>query len=930
MLSASINRSIDSRKDIWGPADAPHILVDLLRHRALHQPDRIAFTFLADGETEAGFFTHASLDTRARAIGAWLSSNSSPGDRALLLLPSGLDFVAGFFGCLYAGLIAVPAYPLDPARLARTFSRLQTIVDDCQPVVALTDAASLRAIEGLIPGNPSLKPLRWIAAETVADELAENWRYSRQDPGAVAVIQYTSGSTKAPRGVMVSHRNALENMEMFRVTYDYSNESTFVGWLPLAHDLGLFGHVVLPLYVGALSVLITPEAFIRSPSRWIKVMARYNRVATHAPNFAYGLAAKRSTAQELAGLDLSVLHTASLGGEPIRLETIELCTSSFERCGFRRDSFVGSYGLAEATLLVSAARDPQVLRLNPAELERNRIVQEPDRKAPARVLVSVGPPTAGQKIAIVDIHTAAECPPGHVGEVWVSGPNIALGYWNKPTDTDDTFRAYIMDTQEGPFLRTGDLGFLNNGELFITGRLKDLIILSGRNHYPQDFEFTVENCDKALRPGCTAAFSIETGTEERLVVVQELRDPNQSGLPEIIAKIKSALFRDHGVSPYAVLLVPAGVVPKTSSGKIQRQACRASYLSASLGAIHQSLDSTRTGDPMIAPRTAAEKTLAGIWSVALNLDSSAIGVHDSFFDLGGDSIAAISCIAQICDAFHLPDVPPEIFLYAPTVSQMAKELTDPEPPAARTTQILPIQPNGSGMPLVIVSPGIECRRIAGSLDPDHPVLGIRGAALAHRAVRPSVDDLAAEYVDALRNFRPQGPYALCGWCSAGVIAFEMARLLENHGEQVAFVAMLDARGIYCPPMPLPRRLFVRSWRFAQRIEHFLARVARSGPRVIHRAAASRFRAVLDTRILLDALRAWSPQPWSGRILHLWAAERPSGRFRDLEFEWGNLTPNGVLVEVPGDHLTMLHPPNVDTLAQVLAAEFDRHQSRGTR
>src|SRR5579864_5791767 len=401
-----LSTSSPSEHPSWGSADIPHTLLDLLRHRALHQPHRVAFTFLAGGETEAGSFTHASLDTRARAIGAWLSSISSPGDRALLLFPSGLDFVAGFFGCLYAGLAAVPAYPLDPSRLARTIARLETIADDCQPVVALTDGASIRAIQNLLPDHPSLSRPRWIATESIPDRLAESWQPPLNDPNVLAIIQYTSGSTRAPRGVMLSHRNVIENQEDLWMALDSSQEITFLGWVPLAHDLGLLSHVVLPLYVGALGVLMTPEAFIQNPSRWMKAVARYPHVSTHAPNFAWELVARRIAAEELADLDLSSLHTADLGGEPVRMKTLDRFAATFAPCGFRRERFVAAYGLAEATLLVSCSRNPRVLRLNASELEHNRVVQELRQEAPARSIVSVGLPTPRQKVAIVDPHTA--------------------------------------------------------------------------------------------------------------------------------------------------------------------------------------------------------------------------------------------------------------------------------------------------------------------------------------------------------------------------------------------------------------------------------------------------------------------------------------------------------------------------------------------
>lgn len=931
----SRNRIVDSSfaEERWD-GELPTTLVALLRARAALQPDRVAFTFLADGENEAGSLTHAALDTRARAIGASLASDFLPSERAILLCPASLDFIAGFFGCLYAGMTVVPAYPLDSSRLDRTVSRLESIIEDCHPVVALTDGASLRAIEHLFQDHPTLARLRWIAIETVPDQLAENWQDRSGDPETLAVIQYTSGSTRAPRGVMLSHRNVLANRDAARFTYGYTHLNTFVGWVPLAHDMGLFSLVVHPLYLGALSILMPPEAFIQNPSVWMKTVARYPDAVTPAPNFAWELIARRTTPQERESLDLSSLHTASFGGEPIRAETLDRFAAAFESCGFRPERFVTGYGLAEATLLVSITRNPRILRIHTSALERNHAIEETDDSSPSRRLVSVGRPAPGRTVVIVDPSAGTVSSPGQVGEIWVSGANVGMGYWNKPAETELTFRAFIKDTQEGPFLRTGDLGFLDRGELFVTGRLKDVIILHGRNYYPQDLEFTVENCDKALRRGCTAAFAVENGLEERLVVVQELRDSNRTGIAKIIAKIKSALFQEHGVTPHEVVLVAAGSVPKTSSGKVRRRDCRARYLSGTLPAIQDVADQSGIADAVVPPRTAAEKTLAVIWSQALNVDRAAIGVHESFLDLGGDSLAAVNCLAQICAAFNLADVPPEIFLYAPTLAQMAKELTEPKSPAERLTEILPIRQGGSGVPLVIVAPGLECRSLAQRLDPRHPVLAVRGAPLQHRAPPPSLVEIAAEYAHALRQFHPRGPYALCGWCGAGVVALEMARCLENDGEEVAFVAMFDARGVYLPPMPRHRRLFVRSWRFAQRLGYFAKTAARSGVRSIVRAGTSRLRHIVDVAarrsrndVFIEALRAWSPDPWSGRILHIWAAGRPRGRFRNVEFEWGDLAPNGVFFEVTGDHLSMLHAPNVDAVAQILASEFELPETK---
>lgn len=925
------NSKLDSH--MRSPLITPRTLVELLERRAAEQPDNVAFRLLAAGETITDSLTHARLDLRARAVGWELSCLAGPGERAIILCPSGLDFVTVFFGCLYAGLIAVPAYPLDSTRLRRTTARLETIIDDAGPVVALADRVSLEQINRLAEDHPALARVRWVAIESISDESAGKWRRPDQDPDAVAVIQYTSGSTKNPRGVMLTHRNVIENQDVFRSTFGYSHETTFVGWVPLAHDLGLFSHVVLPLYSGALSVLMTPEAFIQSPSRWMKAVGSYSNAATHAPNFAYELSAKRFTPEELASLDLSGLHTADLGGEPVRTETLESFERIFGPCGFRRESFVAAYGLAEATLLVSSARNPRVMRVSPAELQRGRVILETRDGAPVRSLVSVGRPTPGQKIAIVDPERATGCPPGKVGEIWVSGPNIGAGYWRKPEDTAQTFRAFIKDTQEGPFLRTGDLGFLDEGELFVTGRLKDVIILHGRNHYPQDFEFTAERCDPAFRPGCAAAFSVETGTAEELVVVQELRDRNQTGLDALIRKIRRALFEEHGIKAHAIILVPGGSVPKTSSGKIQRQACRTAYLSGDLNVIHAGVDQRRQNKP-VPPGTPHEKMLAGIWSQALNVEAESIGSDDSFFDLGGDSLAAIGCVAHIRATFHLEDFSPEMFLYAPTLAQMARELT--RNPQDRRTEIIPIQPRGNGMPLVIVTPGMECRSIARHLGPDHPVLGVRGADLGRQTPAPSLKEIAVEYADALLQSVPHGPYALCGWCGAGVVALEMARELEQRGENVAFVAIFDGRGIYYPPMPKSRGAFIRAWRFWQNSYFVTRRLFRDGVPILRRAMKTRRKqmahAILrvlralppdHADVFTQCLLTWSPVPWSGRVLHLWAMDRPQGRYRDLDFEWGALTPNNAFFEVPGDHLSILHEPRVSAVARIIEGELDR-------
>jgi acyl-CoA synthetase (AMP-forming)/AMP-acid ligase II/thioesterase domain-containing protein len=897
-------------------------LVSLLRHRAIDQPDRLAFRFLTDGEPQdATTLTHAALDTRARAIGAWLNSIAAPGERALLLYPSSLEFISAFFGCLYAGFTAVPAYPLDPARLQRTVSRLRTIIEDAKPIVALTTAASLRLIEDMIPEHPELKGIRWIATETIPQALAADWRDPAVEAEQLTVLQYTSGSTTAPRGVMLSHRNVLENVRMMQEEIGYSDKTTVVSWVPLAHDLGLFGHVVLPLYVGAPSILMSPEAFLQKPARWLRAISQYENVGNGAPNFAYELCVRRTTAEDREGLDLSSWHTADDGGEPIRPDTIDRFVAAFGPCGFRRETFVGGYGLAEATVFISQSRNPRVLRVRQAELKQNRIVVEDSRnEATGHSFVSLGLAPAGQRLAIVDPDTHRACGSGHVGEVWYSGTNVGLGYWTRPEETERTFHAVLKDTGEGPFLRTGDLGFLHNGELFVTGRLKDMIILRGRNYYPQDFELTVEASHKALRPGCTAAFSIETEVGERLVIVQELRDSNQTGLTEIIQTIRRVVFEEHEVAAHVVVLVHAGNIPKTSSGKLQRHACRAAYLAGGLNVIEQStLEGALPNRERAAPRTPNEKKIAAIWSAALGVET--VGIHDSFFDLGGDSLTALRCLTEICAALGLEQISPAIFLYAPTVAQMAEALSHPERPSAQSVEVLPIQPDGGGVPLVLVAPGMECRSLARHLGSDRPVLGIQVPSLEHVPRGQTIEQIAQACTGALRRYRPQGPYALAGWCGAGIVALEMARQLEQSGAQVAFVALFDAREILSPRRFLPRLSFLAS------------RAARQGPQVLRKAVMTRVTHARDAAgrarnglppshadSFDQALRSWRPSPWSGRVLHLWAAECPSG---GQKLAWTRLSPQSEFHDVPGDHLSMLHEPNVATVADILTSALDR-------
>lgn len=558
-------------------------LVDLLRFRALHQPKQRAYTFLINGETEELHLTYEELDRQAKTIGALLQELGAAGERALLLYPPGLEYIVAFFGCLYAGVVAVPAYP---PRRNRPLSRLQAMVADAQAVVALTSTSILSDVEKRFSQAPDLEALRWLNTDDVTSDLAEAWREPLVTSDTLAFLQYTSGSTAAPKGVMLSHSNLLHNERMVRMAFEHTAQSIVVGWLPLYHDMGLIGITLQPLYVGVPCILMSPAAFLQKPFRWLRAISHYKATTSGGPNFAYDLCVRKITPEQQATLNLSSWSLAFNGSEPVRQETLERFTAIFAPCGFRREAFYPCYGLAEATLFVSGgakAAPPVVHTVQSAAFEHNQVVTAPIELKATQTLVGCGQSWLDQKIVIVDPESVTRCPPGRVGEIWVSGSSIAQGYWNRCEETKHTFQAYLADTGEGPFLRTGDLGFLQNSELFVTGRLKDLIVIRGHNHYPQDIELTVEQSHAMLRQGCGAAFAVEVEGKERLVVVQEVEPRRRTlDLEEVIGDIRQAVTENHDLHIHAVLLLKPGSIPRTSSGKIRRSACRIGFLSQSL------------------------------------------------------------------------------------------------------------------------------------------------------------------------------------------------------------------------------------------------------------------------------------------------------------------------------------------------------------
>ncbi|ATL31769.1 fatty acyl-AMP ligase [Streptomyces formicae] len=571
-------------------------MVDVLASQAAAHPARTAFRFLATGDVDdagAGVadVSYAALDRRSRAIGAALHERGLAGARAILLHPPGLEFIAAYLGCLAAATVAVPGLPPQGRVLkARAVSRIRRMIADADARVILATKPVIAALDAISEHLPELDEITCVATEDIPDEAGGSWRASDLTADSIAFLQYTSGSTSAPRGVMVTHGNLMDNQVVLsrgmghtpEIVEEYGGE-LYVSWLPLYHDLGLIAPVLNNLYLGGTSTLFSPLHFLQKPERWLTALSRYRPHTSGGPNFAYELCLRDATPELLGRLDLSRWRVALNAAEPLRAGTLRRFAETFAPAGFRPGALHPGYGLAEATLMVSGGPVGQEPRTAPAG----------DGAAADGEWVSCGPPGAGLTVVIADAARRAECPEGEVGEVWVAGASVTQGYWRNARATREVFGASLADGRGG-FLRTGDLGFMRDGELYVTGRQKDLLVIDGRNHYPQDIELTVESAHPAVRAGCVAAFSVadegDATAGERPVVVAEVAAADASAVGagwhgEAEAAIRGAIGRAHGLALAAVVLIEPGTVPKTSSGKIQRAAARAAYLGGTLAAV---------------------------------------------------------------------------------------------------------------------------------------------------------------------------------------------------------------------------------------------------------------------------------------------------------------------------------------------------------
>ncbi len=667
-----------------GTSEACASLIRRLRAHAKERSDAIAFATLADGQSPQATLTYEQLDRRARAIAVHLQNQGLAGGRVVLAYPPGLEFIAAYFGVLYAGGVAVPSCP--PRR--RTIGQFLALTADCRATLALSTADAISQFQAI---GKVAAAVSWCATDQLGEADADRWVDCDPLPDALAMIQYTSGSTCRPKGVMLTHSNLLENTRAISEAFGIRSDSGGVSWLPAYHDMGLVGGVLVPMFNGITNILLAPSMFVRDPFQWLRAISVSRATSSGGPNFAYDLCVRRISASQRAELDLSSWSLAFVGAEPVQPDVLARFAEAFGPCGFRPASFYPCYGLAEATLMVTgpkAGAGAVVKAFDAEALGRGcavpvpEIGADPSRLRPARRLVGCGEPVKALRVVIA--HADAPVPAERVGEIWVSGSSVSQGYWGEPFTSATKFHGRLADSGEGPFLRTGDLGFLHEGQLFITGRVDDLIIVRGVNHHPQDLEATARASHPSLEAGLGVAFALgqaEQAGEVRLVLIHEIGrvGSEATDLAPILDAIRDSVLEEHGIALDSVVLVRRGTIAKTTSGKVRRRASREAFMSGTLKPLRSWSTQRRSvsGNGLVPAGFAAFAPPSTLFATVCQhaLAISGAGLADVLPEtplaaLGLDSLQQVELVAALERRFGrtLPDV---VFSQSNTLGDLA-------------------------------------------------------------------------------------------------------------------------------------------------------------------------------------------------------------------------------------------------------------------
>lgn len=694
-------------------------LVDALQHWSAVQPNDMLYRFLSSEDDSIQTMTYGALAEQAKAIAVTLQQKKlQPGDRVILIYPPGLELISAYFGCLYAGITAVPVYPpLTPYLV----EKLQRVLVNSQSKLLLTTSSIQEKLQQLkllkqITFVPILKKLaqhyfakrldlaqwdvekiNWLSTNDIDSQLAKQWQSLAIKGDHLAFLQYTSGSTGHPKGVMLTHSNLLNNLSILHQVCRGGRNSSGVNWLPPYHDMGLIGVILLAIFMGCSSTLMSPISFLRNPKKWLKAISDYRVSICAAPNFAYDYCVSKIKEEDRVGLDLSSWEVALNGAEPIHFETLERFYQAFKQCGFRKEAIFPCYGLAEATLYVSGSGCMNGFQYNyfsDLGLQQNRVEPLEKNALKAKAIVSCGIPS--QEVVIVDPNTCERCAPNAIGEIWIKGPSVAKGYWQNAEETEAVFHARIQPSGQDEFLRTGDLGFLYQGQLYITGRIKDLIIIHGMNYYPQDIEHTVNHSHSSIRNGCTAAFTVTTSSldskiltsiskslvtsstskfidEEKIIIVTELtpnHEKSEENYRKICEVISQAIAENHELAVHSILLIKAKTLPKTTSGKLRRRHTKTLFENQQLDVLFQ----WQAGEIQIPkteirePATAMEAELLEMCSKLLERP---VTLDENFSYLGVDSLLATQLLSRIREQYDV-ELPIHNLFECKSISDLAK------------------------------------------------------------------------------------------------------------------------------------------------------------------------------------------------------------------------------------------------------------------
>lgn len=645
-------------------------ILDYLYQHAVAKPDDVAFRFLSDSQAPEEI-TFNELWHECLKVAAFIKQHGCSGERVLLLYPSGLDYVKGFYGCLMAGIIAVPLYP---PRKSKKSDRIVKVAQSCKATIALTTSSNISTIEECWRQQNNLGlELNFYVTDELAAQPQELPEYQPENMTGPAFLQYTSGSTGNPKGVVVSHDNIIENVKHLSLTSTGNQDDIFVNWLPLFHDLGLITAILWPVYLGTCSVLMAPATFISNPFSWLKAISLYRGTICGAPNFAYDLCIQKISDEDLSALDLNCWRLAYNAAEPVKAKTLKEFTEKFSVCGFKNNSHYPAYGMAEATAFISggqALAPVKILYVDKKKLAEYKLelVEEENRFSTA--IVSCGVALAPHDLKVVDPKSQTELNEGEIGEVWFAGPTVPKEYWQLEEVSEVTFGQSLANAANADkYLRTGDYGVVWDGEIYITGRMKDLIIFNGVNYYPQDIEASAAEAHEAVRAGYNAAFSLG-GDSEKLVVVTELERSyfRKVDTQEVIKAIRQQIFADHDVQVDQVILLKPYHIPTTSSGKIQRKQARHMLVNGEFDIFAQL---SEAGEHTInVPKSETEQVVHDIFCLVLKCES--VSVTDSFFDLGGDSIMAIEVSAEIGKYYQSLSIDMEQLLELSTIQEIAQ------------------------------------------------------------------------------------------------------------------------------------------------------------------------------------------------------------------------------------------------------------------